>query len=128
QEHADLAAPSHFARAPCLRGRRGRTLHACGAAGHVPACQARRDCRCPARAPPARRGAARAPCRRTVHLDASRSRVAVDEAEGEALRPRSGRGWTRSMSADIAAVLVNYNAGPELALALQSLAADLTGR
>lgn len=32
------------------------------------------------------------------------------------------------MSADIAAVLVNYNAGSELVLALQSLATDLAGR
>jgi hypothetical protein len=32
------------------------------------------------------------------------------------------------MSADVAAVLVNYNAGSELVLALQSLASDLAGR
>jgi hypothetical protein len=32
------------------------------------------------------------------------------------------------MSTDIAAVLVNYNAGPELTVALQSLASDLAGR
>ena len=32
------------------------------------------------------------------------------------------------MSAEIAAVIVNYNAGSELVLALQSLASDLAGR
>src|SRR5262245_7272442 len=51
--------------------------------------------------------------------------MALDEAEGETLRPGGGR---RAMMPAIAAVLVNYNAGAELSRALQSLADDFAGR
>src|SRR4030095_6707855 len=62
------------------------------------------------------------------HLAVARAEVAVDQTQGEALRSRSGRGGAAAMPQEVAAVLVNYNAGSELTRALQSLADDLTDR
>ena len=64
--------------------------------------------------------------RRRRDLAAPRATLAGDEAAREAVRSGSGR--RQPVTPELAAVIVNYNAGAELRTALQSIADEMTGR
>ena len=106
--------------------RQRRAFHAHRHARSVPAREARGVCRAAAHAAQARRRSAR----RGASLRPRSSRCSRRSGfRRSCARSASIRGWPRSaMSApEIAAILVNYNAGAELERALRSIADELAG-
>src|SRR4029453_15347648 len=65
---------------------------------------------------------ANAACRCPRASTAARDRRAFDQASGEAVRCGTRR--RQPMTPDVTAILVNYNAGNELAVALRSIQGD----